>query len=329
MGQYFIVVNKTKKEMLIPDKFNDGAKLREFGNSQEGTMLGLAALLGQHADADFSVPYDAEKHATQWIKDKSGREIIVPAKESMDADPKGIVCGRWCGDKIAFPGEYGTDGTGLTKAERRKLGDPLSPEYRGNLYEYALRYYVDISNTVLELLAKCGHGAWASTPQEWVERLDEFLGQILRNQYPMPEDMYHNLDWMTLEYLDRLVSRIKTTDQWKLLRAFLKDRKLPPPLVEALDMYKFDSDGEFDRWHTPRNDIILKMERWSREHRHPAQLLPDAHHLAAALYVQGHVDGAPMGPKKEPAAARAVAIQAGADMRSRRIDLQTKHSKPR
>lgn len=45
MGQYYYVVNVTKRQFLHPHKFGDGLKLMEFGASGGGTMLGLAVLL--------------------------------------------------------------------------------------------------------------------------------------------------------------------------------------------------------------------------------------------------------------------------------------------
>lgn len=44
MGQYFYVVNLTKKQYLDPHRFGDGAKLFEFGTGG-GTMTGLSWLL--------------------------------------------------------------------------------------------------------------------------------------------------------------------------------------------------------------------------------------------------------------------------------------------
>lgn len=328
MGQYFIVVNKSKQEMLTPHTFGDFSKLREFGDSKEGTMLGLAALLGQHSDADFCVHYDAKKHGTQWEKQRDGSLKHVPPKESLDADPEGKICGRWFGDKIAFPGEYGMSGEGLTKADVRKFERERPIDNRTtNLYCFALAYYKDISGEVLDLLAKCGHGVRASGPQDWLEKLDDILTQMLRYSYPMPKDMFMDLRWLTLEYLDNLVHKIKTKAQWAALKEFLLARKLPPPLVKALGTYRFDKNGEFEDWTESRASIQIDMDLWCRKNRNPHLLLPDAQHLAAALHVQSFADQVPMGPKKAPAGVSDIATQAGTSMRSRAIDLQTKHAK--
>lgn len=47
MGQYYRVLNITKKEFIHPHKFGDGMKLLEFGASAEGTMCALALLLAE------------------------------------------------------------------------------------------------------------------------------------------------------------------------------------------------------------------------------------------------------------------------------------------
>lgn len=47
MGQYFIVVNHTKREWLHPHRFGDGLKFKEFSGSSSGILAGLALLLKQ------------------------------------------------------------------------------------------------------------------------------------------------------------------------------------------------------------------------------------------------------------------------------------------
>ncbi len=79
MGQYFIVVNKTKKEYLHPHVFDDGLKLMEFGCSSDGTMTALALLLRQSTGdggGDFS---EHEKFP---------------------------IVGTWAGDSITIVGDY-------------------------------------------------------------------------------------------------------------------------------------------------------------------------------------------------------------------------------
>ena len=77
MGQYFYVINLTKKEYLYPHKFGDGLKLMEFGASGRGTMLGLALLLRQSSEGGGG--------------DYHGEHEYL---------------GRWAGDQIAIVGDY-------------------------------------------------------------------------------------------------------------------------------------------------------------------------------------------------------------------------------
>jgi hypothetical protein len=77
MGQYFLVVNLTKKEFIHPHKFGDGLKLLEFGCSADGTMTALTLLLRQSSEGGGG--------------DYSGDNPKV---------------GSWAGDKIVIVGDY-------------------------------------------------------------------------------------------------------------------------------------------------------------------------------------------------------------------------------
>ena len=83
MGQYFKVVNKTKKEVLNPHTFGNGVKLWEFVSDGNGVLQGLGLLL-------------AEGH-TEY-KDL----ISIPS----------TIIGRWHGDKITILGDYAHDKDG-------------------------------------------------------------------------------------------------------------------------------------------------------------------------------------------------------------------------
>ena len=75
MGQDFAIYNLDKHHVIHPGRFNDGARLREFGSSSCGVMLALAALL-------------ADGNEQGGIR--SRHEII----------------GTWAGDRIAIIGDY-------------------------------------------------------------------------------------------------------------------------------------------------------------------------------------------------------------------------------
>lgn len=47
MGQYYKIVNTTKRQYLDPSAFGDGLKLMAFANSESGVMSALALLLAQ------------------------------------------------------------------------------------------------------------------------------------------------------------------------------------------------------------------------------------------------------------------------------------------
>ena len=66
MGQYFLVVNTTKKEYLHPHRFGEGLKFMEFTLDGFGVMHGLAHLLAQSSDG---VHMDNPEITGRWIGD--------------------------------------------------------------------------------------------------------------------------------------------------------------------------------------------------------------------------------------------------------------------
>jgi len=81
MGQYHLITNLTKKEFIDPYAFNDGVKLREFGGSGCGTLMGLTVLLS----------------------DSDGRG-------GGDFNLDNPIVGAWAGDRITISGDYGDEG---------------------------------------------------------------------------------------------------------------------------------------------------------------------------------------------------------------------------
>ena len=82
MGQYFKVINKTKKEFINPHTFGNGLKLWEIVASGKGVMQGLGLLL-------------AEGH--------------IEYNKKYEPIPSTII-GRWQGDSIAIVGDYAKSG---------------------------------------------------------------------------------------------------------------------------------------------------------------------------------------------------------------------------
>jgi hypothetical protein len=114
MGQYFIVVNLTKKQYISPHDFGDDAKLQDFGLSSHGTMSALAVLLAS----------------------SNGRG-------GGDLDSNLPIIGSWAGDQIAIVGDYDLPNRfGILAGEKpvivqvgSKKGDTwtVNPDYQ-NLY---------------------------------------------------------------------------------------------------------------------------------------------------------------------------------------------------
>jgi hypothetical protein len=120
MGQYYYVVNVTKKQYLHPHDFGDGLKLMEFGASGDGTMMGLAALLA----------------------DGNGRG-------GGDVRSKNQIIGSWAGDQIVIAGDY-ADNERFTGDPNRNLYQLAQAEYE-NISKKVIRAMVD-SKHVAETL---------------------------------------------------------------------------------------------------------------------------------------------------------------------------------
>lgn len=94
MGQYYKVVNKTKKEFLHPYSFGHGAKLMEFVCDSEGMLQSLAILLAEgngRGGGDFS----------------SDNPLI----------------GSWSGDEITIVGDYADSGLYDIAKTYKDIGD--------------------------------------------------------------------------------------------------------------------------------------------------------------------------------------------------------------
>ena len=81
MGQYYKVVNTTKKQVMIPHSFGSGAKLMEFSSDGMSIMQGLAVLLA----------------------DGNGRG-------GGDLNSSNSIVGSWAGDQIVVAGDYADEG---------------------------------------------------------------------------------------------------------------------------------------------------------------------------------------------------------------------------
>jgi thiol-disulfide isomerase/thioredoxin len=165
MGQYYLTVNLDKRQYLHPHAFGDGLKLLEFGACACGTLTALSILLS----------------------DGNGRgcgDLHVP-----EDHPLAELVSSWCGDRIVVAGDYADDGHFLTEEqiEAFKKDYPLESERLSEygrqaptLYEYAKRYFEDISEKVMQLM-----GCDGLLRRELIERIsyrdNERLPDFLKN----------------------------------------------------------------------------------------------------------------------------------------------------
>lgn len=91
MGQYYKVVNITKKQTLCPYAFGNGAKLMEFTSDGNSIMQGVGILL---ADGN----------------NRGGGDLRSENK----------IIGSWAGDKIVIAGDYADQGK-FTNDETKNL----------------------------------------------------------------------------------------------------------------------------------------------------------------------------------------------------------------
>ena len=74
MGQYFLIVNKTKREYISPHELDGGLKLPEVALGKTGRAL-----------------------------------MYLLADNGDDVYPFSDILGRWVGDEVVVAGEYGKD----------------------------------------------------------------------------------------------------------------------------------------------------------------------------------------------------------------------------
>lgn len=129
MGQYHVVVNSDKRQLLVPTRLGDGLKLLEFGDGG-ATLTALAILLAKDngrglGDLHVAMP---DTPLENWEKDEYSLKRV--------RTPHAHLVGSWAGDRITIAGDY---------------GDNL-PAQEENLYYVAQREYEDISAPMRELI---------------------------------------------------------------------------------------------------------------------------------------------------------------------------------
>ncbi|HEV2500703.1 MAG TPA: hypothetical protein VGY31_14090 [Terriglobia bacterium] len=129
MGQYHVLVNLDKRQLVVPTRLGDGLKLMEFGDGG-ATLTALAILLAQDngrglGDLHVAMP---DTPLESWEQGKCGLKRI--------RTPYAHLVGSWAGDRIIIAGDY---------------GDNL-PGQEENLYYIAQKEYEDISGPMRELI---------------------------------------------------------------------------------------------------------------------------------------------------------------------------------
>jgi hypothetical protein len=129
MGQYHVLVNLDKRQVVVPTRLGDGLKLLEFGDGG-ATLTALAILLARDngrglGGLHVAMPDTPLEH---WEKDEYNLKRV--------RTPHAHLVGSWAGDRIIIAGDY---------------GDNL-PGQEENLYYVAQKEYEDISAPMRALI---------------------------------------------------------------------------------------------------------------------------------------------------------------------------------
>lgn len=116
MGQYYIIVNRDKRQYLHAHAFGEGLKYGEFTHSRGGTMTALAFLLAS-------------------------------TEERPTDDP---LFGAWAGDRIVVAGDYDKPGKFVPDDDAKAFVNTQEGHDNGyySLYSVASELYEDISEAV-------------------------------------------------------------------------------------------------------------------------------------------------------------------------------------
>lgn len=216
MGQYYVMVNLDKKEILCPDVFGDGAKLLEFSGSSNGMLQALALLTAiGNGDGGGDICRTAYSSQGKIYEPRFGERVHYERqqdydhqhKESPDGELFGFriiipaITGRWAGDRIVTAGDYAPPGKFMTKAEylegmqlalqgrasyirRESNREPTDEDFESvttNIYHYACARFEDVSETVKEQLVLFGVGR--STGESYEDTVREMLEQALIHDF--------------------------------------------------------------------------------------------------------------------------------------------------
>ena len=145
MGQYYLIVNLTKREFIDPRKLGIGLKAIEQIASFPSTPQALFALLicsNGRGGGDLAL-HDSSNYGPPG-RDWSPKEPVAEYDGNYTRHEFREVIGRWTGDRIAVIGDYAED------------ADIVPPGYDPASRIYGLcsdEEYLDITDLVRPLLA--------------------------------------------------------------------------------------------------------------------------------------------------------------------------------
>jgi hypothetical protein len=170
VGQYYKVINVTKRQYLHPHKFGAGLKLMEFSGQRDS--IGQALIL-----------------LTCNGNNRGGGDLRTD-------DP---LIGSWAGDQIVVAGDYGDEWKWIPEDLKgkeyeyeqeviRKFGfkeDGITPSDE-NLYHAASLFFEDISDKIIEVVAKADspYHPWAAMDLDDDGWRDYPLGGVLPKETP-------------------------------------------------------------------------------------------------------------------------------------------------
>lgn len=130
MGQYFLIVNKTKKEYVDPHCIGGGAKLWEIcANNEAGILPYLLRQSSGRGGGDIKMNPEQYKHTyDSCVKDESGKKLFV----EMFGDKPTIYeyAGHWAGDRITVVGDYDDSKLyDIAESKYRNISHELKEEY--------------------------------------------------------------------------------------------------------------------------------------------------------------------------------------------------------
>lgn len=156
MGQYYLICNLDKRQVLSPSQFGSGQKLKEFGYDGNSVLLGLALLTASgngRGGGDIC----------RTVRNRAGKFLRIEVPE---------ISGTWAGDRIVTAGDDGPPCQYVTrrdyqffrqawrKKNREAWEEPKDPCYKRyrvwehfRLYQMADYCYADVSQKVLAALA--------------------------------------------------------------------------------------------------------------------------------------------------------------------------------